>query len=231
MSQGLRRWSSLLAEAVLIVASILLAFAIDAWWDGQQEDRRRAELLAALHDDFTATSEDLQVAIAKGDELTRRSGGFLHAVREGQDLSRDSLTYLFGGISDVAFFEPTLASYQTAMASGTIELVRSQELVAALSDFDFAERLFRLHLDVSADLYYLGPIQELRRTGVGFDDPESRRIDRGVSVPADFDLRGEMATASAEPLYTVQWNMLANLQEMQAAASRAISELELLLDG
>ena len=39
------RWGFLLLEAVLIVVSILLAFATDAWWEGRQEEARRARTL------------------------------------------------------------------------------------------------------------------------------------------------------------------------------------------
>ncbi|MDH3424629.1 MAG: hypothetical protein OEN00_16655 [Gemmatimonadota bacterium] len=44
MTQRISR-SRVLAEGAVIVLSILLAFGIDAWWEGRQE---RAEELAAL---------------------------------------------------------------------------------------------------------------------------------------------------------------------------------------
>ena len=37
MSSLLREWKRLLVEGVVIVVSILLAFAIDAWWDERQQ--------------------------------------------------------------------------------------------------------------------------------------------------------------------------------------------------
>lgn len=41
-------WLRILAEGVIIVVSILLAFGIDAWWDGRQDRRLEAEYLAAI---------------------------------------------------------------------------------------------------------------------------------------------------------------------------------------
>ena len=41
-------WPRLIAESVAIVASILLAFAIDAWWDVQQTFAVEQELLSNL---------------------------------------------------------------------------------------------------------------------------------------------------------------------------------------
>lgn len=231
VTQSRNRWAFLVAEALLIVVSILLAFAIDAWYDGRQEDGRRLELLQALRADLTATSGDLDIAIEQGGALVDRTGGFLRAVRSEEEIGIDSLTSLFGGVGDVPFFEPTLPSYRTAVSTGTIELVRSPALVAALADFEFAQGLYQLHLGVSADLYYLGPLQDLRRAGATFDDPIASTLGTWVQLPPTIDLRGTLASSAAEPMYTVQRNMVENLQDMRGAAARAITELDSLLAG
>ena len=229
MTESRSRLGFLVAEAVLIVVSILLAFAIDAAWDGREEARERAELLSAMRADFAATAVNLDRAIEHGEAVAARTGGYLRAVRAGSDIRRDSLETLFGGVDDVAFFEPTVASYRTALSTGSIELARSPELISALNEFDFAEGLYRLHLGVSADLYYLGPLQDLRREGVVFDDTEVG--EDGVSVPPGFDLFSALATSAAEPIYTVQVNMLRNLQGMRTAADRVLAALDALLVG
>jgi hypothetical protein len=41
-------WKRITAEAAVIVASILLAFAIDAWWDDLQQQKRQQVILASL---------------------------------------------------------------------------------------------------------------------------------------------------------------------------------------
>ena len=46
-------WKRLLAEAVAIVLSILLAFAIDAWWDNRSDRHAEQVLLQRLQADFT----------------------------------------------------------------------------------------------------------------------------------------------------------------------------------
>lgn len=46
-------WKRLLAEAVAIVVSILLAFAIDAWWDNRNDRHTEQVLLQRLKADFT----------------------------------------------------------------------------------------------------------------------------------------------------------------------------------
>lgn len=231
MSHESRRWGYLVVEAVLIVLSILLAFSIDAWWDARQEAGRRIELLEALRSDLTATREDLDRAIESGDSLLERSGGFLDAVHGGGEVSRDSLLVLFEGVSDVPFFEPTLASYRTAVATGAIELVRSPQLIARLSDFDFALGLYKLHLNVAAQQYFLGPIQDLRRQGVSVYPPRGAVTAEPIVLPPGFDLRDRSVVAAAETVYAVQRNMLENLQAMRKAAASAVEELDRLLGG
>jgi hypothetical protein len=56
-------WKRISVEAAAIVASILLAFAIDAWWDDrldqQQEDEVLAILLAEFEDNRTELDQTL----------------------------------------------------------------------------------------------------------------------------------------------------------------------------
>jgi len=49
-------WNRLAAEGFVVVVSILLAFAIDAWWDRYKEDRREDGQLAAMRAEFLSSS-------------------------------------------------------------------------------------------------------------------------------------------------------------------------------
>ena len=53
-------WKRITVEAVAIVASILLAFAIDAWWQERNEVEQERELLQALLDDFTVSKDETE---------------------------------------------------------------------------------------------------------------------------------------------------------------------------
>lgn len=54
----------LFAEGCVIVISILVAFAVDAWWENRQEEEAARWLVARLHADFTEIRADLDVAMA-----------------------------------------------------------------------------------------------------------------------------------------------------------------------
>ena len=59
MSQSLKRidWSRLLIEGIVIVVSILLAFAIDAWWDERQEFSAQTERLVRVAAELRSNAE------------------------------------------------------------------------------------------------------------------------------------------------------------------------------
>ena len=53
------QWKRLSVEAAAIVASILLAFSIDAWWAEQKDRRAESEILSRLHEEFTLNRDGL----------------------------------------------------------------------------------------------------------------------------------------------------------------------------
>lgn len=229
------RWGFLFAEAVLIVLSILLAFAIDAWWDGRQEEARRLELLQALRADFAATALGLDEALENAQSDAARTGGYLDVIADDRSVSRDSLLYLLDGVGAITFFEPSTASYRTAIATGSLDLIRDPQLLAALSDFDLAAESFDLHLELSGQMFYLGAVHDLRRAMGGYMAPladRGRRPGFGYRhiIPADFDLRSGTAVAAAEAFYWMHANLLDALVQMDEAAARIVAELDRMLD-
>lgn len=61
-------WLRVLVEGVVIVGSILLAFGIEAWWDGVQREKEEQAVLGELR---STLSEDLQRVVQEGDTLVR----------------------------------------------------------------------------------------------------------------------------------------------------------------
>ncbi len=68
-------WPRILAEGAAIVASILLAFWIQAWWDDNQEERQLHEILEALEEAFSGNlsliNESIEVVSANYELLNR----------------------------------------------------------------------------------------------------------------------------------------------------------------
>ena len=61
----LKRWGFLFTEGVLIVASILLAFTLDSWWDERKERREEAEILHGLNNEFLLNRAMLDYRIGR----------------------------------------------------------------------------------------------------------------------------------------------------------------------
>jgi hypothetical protein len=59
-----RRRGFLLTEAVLIVASILLAFTLDSWWDERKERVEETEILQGLQEEFLQNRATLNFRVA-----------------------------------------------------------------------------------------------------------------------------------------------------------------------
>lgn len=53
-------WPRILAEAVVVVASILLAFGIDAWWQDRQTRFEEQQILQGLNEEFLSIHEVLE---------------------------------------------------------------------------------------------------------------------------------------------------------------------------
>lgn len=62
-SQSRLRVSQRLVDAIVVVCSILLAFAIDAWWDDRSERKAEIVLLKRLHADFSDVRAMLEVTL------------------------------------------------------------------------------------------------------------------------------------------------------------------------
>lgn len=128
------RWTRIAAEGAAIVASILLAFAIDAWWDGRVEHAEAIELVASLRDDFSASQAHVEQWLA-GNRRILDSLETLLDVIEGGEVGEDvevPLAVIVGSIG-APTYSPTDATVSAAISSGKIELIRDHELRTALA--------------------------------------------------------------------------------------------------
>lgn len=122
-------WRRILVESVAVILSILLAFAIDAWWDGHRERLRERELLAGLLTDFEASRPDLTSRVALARRMADGTTRFLDLTAGQTGTARvdvpDSLVLaILGGPT----YEPATNTLDAAVASGEIELLRNDEL-------------------------------------------------------------------------------------------------------
>ena len=128
------RWVRILAEGAAIVASILLAFAIDAWWERRSEHEQAARLAASLHEDFAASQAHVEQWLAGNRRILEGLEVLLAAV-ESRPLGEEITVPLSAVIGSIGAptYSPTDATLSAAISSGQIELIEDHELRNALA--------------------------------------------------------------------------------------------------
>jgi hypothetical protein len=121
-----KRW---LTEAVVIVGSILLAFAIDAAWASRADTVRRRQLEAFLRSDIEVTA----VAVDRREEWARQVVGQARGILEGlaagaEGAVLDSLVFGLGDVFVKGYWQPTNQTYEQAVGGGDLALIEDPEL-------------------------------------------------------------------------------------------------------
>ena len=126
----------LVGESVVIVLSILLAFAIDAGWDELQERRDEREVLQALLLEFEANREEAAGVIALH-ERNSRLIAVAHARTPTQTaaLSPDSVSATLAALASPRTFDAIRGTLDALIGSGRLQLLSDPELARSLTVF------------------------------------------------------------------------------------------------
>ena len=122
-----------MVEAVAIVGSILLAFAIDAWWDDRSDNIRLAGAIQNIADEVRDSREEIANAVGRN---TLRMDG----IRRFLSLQPDDLLILpddsILSFGDVFYtpspFDSSGSALQGLLAGGNLEIIADDELRSAL---------------------------------------------------------------------------------------------------
>lgn len=169
-------WVRVAAEGVVIVASILLAFWIDAWWE-QRQDREQAEsLLVALLEDFEAASVQLDTMEARHGRLVANGQRLLEYGELGSvpPDEQERVDFLLGSHFMRPIFEPPMGTVESLLGSGRLDLFDNELLVSGLTNWAAAvASLQRTQGDARAHFYdrlypYLATRTDLEDLDKGF---------------------------------------------------------------
>ncbi len=128
-------WERLFLEGVVIVVSILLAFALQAWWEGRQESEQRQAILSGLASDFAAASEDLMRSAARHERVLAAAERILKLISErdtGPEL-QSTVDSLLSDLVGGGTWDPPMGTLDALVSSGQLEVLRNVELVNALT--------------------------------------------------------------------------------------------------
>ena len=118
-------WRRLVAESVAVIASILIAFAIDAAWDARQEKQELRQLLEGLRSELV-------------ENQTRARQGIADAAQAMERLTRfrsDStdVTGMSGG-SYVELYLPLVRGWDVALQTGSLDATISSGKLSLIPD-------------------------------------------------------------------------------------------------
>ena len=148
-------WIRISAESIAIVASILVAFAIDAWWDERQSRINEAEFLLRLHAEIETNLERMNhPAYRVGFPETIE---FYEAVESGLANNETSLelpTLTLRRVLFMASYEADTPILNGLIGAGRIDLIEDVNVVAAIARWENRLRNYtevilrtRSHLD------------------------------------------------------------------------------------
>lgn len=126
----------LAVEVITIVLSILLAFAIDAWWEERKERAEEREVLASLFLEFEANWLEAADVILVHDAAVQ-SVALLMQMSDDQilALSAEAVEQHIRFFANPRTFDAIRGTVDTLASSGKLGILRNRELRAALTSF------------------------------------------------------------------------------------------------
>jgi hypothetical protein len=136
-------WKRISAEGATIVISIILAFAIDAWWDERQERRDELEVLDRLQAELSVNIERIdRVGVLRTLKI-EYAVDLVELIGEAQaqgDETIDVSTMKLMHLADSSTFEADIPVLEGLIRSGRLEIIKSQNVLAAVAKWELGLR-------------------------------------------------------------------------------------------
>ena len=122
----------IVAEALVIVVSILVAFGVDATWDRYQRSLEQQEVLIGLRSEFSTYSADLSYRTLAWDSIGVEIATLLSAIDDGDAVPLDQIRVSMWGLIYPSTYDPGSGVRDALIASGRLETIERVELRRAL---------------------------------------------------------------------------------------------------
>jgi hypothetical protein len=122
-----------LIEGVVIVASILLAFWIDAWWDDRLEDHREREQLASMRTEFESSLSGIDSILASLEGHAKNIESLIELLKAAGEDPVPVPGPLLGSAITWRTSDVSTSTLDALMASGDLNLLENADLRAKLA--------------------------------------------------------------------------------------------------
>ena len=170
-------WKRISVEAMAIVASILLAFAIDAWWEYRIEREVEQEVLANLLIEFERNRVELDRTL---DTLTGSQNAAKRLLMfAGKSLTSDDNAVIEQKLDELYYFtfDPPSGALESLMSAGQLNLILNTELRVRLAGWsglvkdykeDEEELDYLIYRDLVPTVYAINPLPNVEDAAPGF---------------------------------------------------------------
>ena len=125
-------------EVVVIVLSILIAFALDAGWEAQQEKSRAREILNDLASEAASNLEELEIVTERQKARVYRIEALLRDLQEPESSAGVDSIAALGSLNLSSRFRPRTGVMRELMATGDMRLLEDRELRRRIAGFNEA---------------------------------------------------------------------------------------------
>jgi hypothetical protein len=142
-------WARITIEATAIIVSILVAFAIDAWWEDRRERQEERDYLSSLRQELIIGLDLLANRESVHKEIIESHEDLINQIQAEDRASDGSLLYMFSLLSRPTVVDLPRAVFDDLVSSGGTQLIRSDEIRIALAVYGRRLREFETDNDAA----------------------------------------------------------------------------------
>jgi len=201
----IKRWGILLTEMILIVASILFAFALDSWWDERKERVEETKVLHGLKEEFLLNRSMLEQRIATHSSDLLAIEELLAAVLRGYwDSTEIEVDQALAALIAPPTTDLGNGVLNALIGAGRIELLTNRSLRARLAAWEGVFEEVRDDEIMARGFVLDVIIPYLIRQGVPMSGPISLWKDQSLNAPRSIVNNPEALTRLlTDPEFTV----------------------------
>ena len=231
-------WNRILVEGVAIIASILIAFAIDAWWDDRQESASEVRALNRVSAELETNSERIRDKLQTITASIQATSTFISWMGpQPADIEKETLVNQFDALYGIGFFSLHRSATRDYLARGRTDTVRNLEVRHAISEWYSAgtaleeqyERLRMAHANISVYLQDAIPfLHTIIANALMVGHPSSRFPFEKTGLLADPKLESRLAVFLVRMEFVEEQaaDLLERQRELVALIGKTIEEID-----
>lgn len=224
-----KTWGDAVRDVVLIVASILIAFGLDTWWDDLQEQRVQSEQIVTLLSEFEAARETLTSLSSYLDGTAEATNELLTLMGpEAAGSDSEKIFTLLGRSLNFGAAAPNYTVLELVLTTSNPQVETSDTLVALLASWpsqmedlenDFAQ------LDRNRDIDLQAALVEIGTAGIAATPMVQELGLPASSFPIDLDRLMQSMNVYAALSYRAL-----RLKVLILNVGRALEDLDLIIE-